>query len=370
MKSVLNQLLKNPQTAQFLTIAQWELVLRQSAASKTTGRLYYLLTQAEVIEHVPPRVLVHMKTAQIKADCQQREILNEVNEITRCLAVSNITPIFLKGVAYVIAGIAHQGRTCNDVDILVPREQLDTAERLLSKNGWVQENLSHYDAQYYRQWMHELPPMVHLERKTVLDVHHHLLPLTSQVNFDISRATKLAKQHNKMWQGQPLCPQTLALTDMLLHSACHLFCEGELNKGLRDLTDINIMLEQLFGPTQSITPHQLIERAEILDLDYPLMLATRYINQILASTAPLDLFCCYKWRQQTMPRHLGLLDWCYINLLIPHHNSCITTKVHISALLIFIRSHYLRMPLRLLIPHLTIKWWHGIKTTFSGASSQ
>ncbi len=41
-----------------------------------------------------------------------------------------------------------------------------------------------YDDLYYRQWMHELPPLVHGERGRMVDVHHTILPLTARPTPD------------------------------------------------------------------------------------------------------------------------------------------------------------------------------------------
>ena len=51
------------------------------------------------------------------------------------------------------------------------------AEAALMLDGWASGHRSAYDQRYYRTWMHELPPMQHIQRGTVLDVHHAIAPL-------------------------------------------------------------------------------------------------------------------------------------------------------------------------------------------------
>ncbi|UUZ51358.1 nucleotidyltransferase family protein [Massilia sp. B-10] len=41
-----------------------------------------------------------------------------------------------------------------------------------------------YDQRYYRVWMHEIPPMQHVQRGSVIDVHHAILPLTAAARPD------------------------------------------------------------------------------------------------------------------------------------------------------------------------------------------
>jgi hypothetical protein len=64
----------------------------------------------------------------------------------------------------------------SDVDVLVPRDRLADVEAALMLAGWASTNPSEYDQHYYRRWMHELPPLQHIRRQTVLDVHHAILP--------------------------------------------------------------------------------------------------------------------------------------------------------------------------------------------------
>jgi len=46
---------------------------------------------------------------------------------------------------------------------------------------------------------------------------------------------------------------------------------------------------------------------------------------------------------------------------LPDHPSCADVFTPVARWLLFLRGHYLRMPLRLLIPHLTRKAWRRVK---------
>ena len=47
--------------------------------------------------------------------------------------------------------------------------------------GWATTHHDPYDQRYYRRWMHELPPMLHIRRMTLLDVHHAIVPATADL---------------------------------------------------------------------------------------------------------------------------------------------------------------------------------------------
>ncbi|WP_254557234.1 nucleotidyltransferase family protein, partial [Salmonella enterica] len=77
-----------------------------------------------------------------------------------------------------------------------------------------------YDDAYYRQWMHELPPMIHVERDRMIDVHHTVLPLTARQTPDaiamIADAIPIA---NGLY--------ILSAEDRIVHSVAHMLADGD-----------------------------------------------------------------------------------------------------------------------------------------------
>src|SRR3546814_3406600 len=90
--------------------------------------------------------------------------------------LTGVPIILLKGTAYAAAGLkAGIGRSIGDLDIMVPCARLDAVEAGLIAAGWEWVKPDPYDDQYYRRWMHELPPLIHKERDRMIDVHHTIL---------------------------------------------------------------------------------------------------------------------------------------------------------------------------------------------------
>ena len=50
------------------------------------------------------------------------------------------------------------------------------------------------------------------------------------------------------------------------------------------------------------------------------------------------------------------MDWLFWRGFLPEHPSCRSGSAAFAKWCLYVRSHYLRMPLRLLIPHLVHKW--------------
>jgi hypothetical protein len=94
-----------------------------------------------------------------------RSLRWEIDRLARAFSDLDAPWVLLKGAAYLAANLAPgRGRRVADVDVMVPENRLEDAERALRAHGWDFGELDAYDERYYREWMHELPPMVHQER--------------------------------------------------------------------------------------------------------------------------------------------------------------------------------------------------------------
>jgi hypothetical protein len=240
-----------------------------------------------------------------------------------------------------------RGRIFHDVDIMVPKNKLEAVERALRWHGWFASHLDAHDQRYYRQWGHELPPLRHIKRQTTLDVHHTIVPVTARARLD---PKKLFSAAYTLTGEKGL--RVLAPADMVLHSASHLFRTGEWENGLRDLVDLDDLLCH-FGRAQPFWP-ELVKRAQELDLIRPLYYALRYAQRILGTPVPeeiLEKACVGRPRRFTLP----LMDAAFTRALAPDHPSCDTALTKPARFFLYVRSHYLRMPLHLLIPHLIRK---------------
>lgn len=345
---LLTRVLREPRCCAALRLKDWDLLVRQARHANLLARLWAVFKQNGLLGHIPERPGNHFESAHTLAERQKHAVRWEVNRIQRALAKPEVPVILLKGAAYVMAELpVTRGRLFADVDIMVPKETLTKVEQALLLHGWVTTHLDAYDQRYYRTWMHELPPLAHIERRTLLDVHHAILPETARLHPDPGklRAAAIAlKGHHGV--------SILAPTDMVLHSATHLFHDGELENGLRDLVDLDGLLRH-FGAEYRFWP-ALTERAEELDLTRPLYYALRYTYQWLGTPVPGAAF---KALDIGRPKGLTpiLADTLFNRGLAPNHASCNDWFTGTARWLLYVRSHYLRMPLHLLVPHLVRK---------------
>lgn len=349
IRCLLPSLLRDPAAAFSLTLADWDRVIRQARHANLLARLDYLLQQVGDVGQLPEPVRRHLTSARHFSLAHARVVRWEVNRICRALNALDLPVVLLKGAAYLLADLPPAyGRVFSDVDILVPRDRLEEVEESLYWAGWLTTHHDAYDQRYYRQWMHELPPLRHVRRKTVLDVHHNILPETARLNPD-PRA--LIEDARVLDASSSL--YVLSDTDMVLHSATHLFHDGELEHGLRDLVDLDAMLRH-FSEADEGFWDRLRLRAESQGLSRPLFYALQYTRIFLDTPIPGRLMEDYGDAAPGMLTRT-MITPLFRRALAPDHPSCAQGFTELARGLLYIRAHYLRMPLYLLLPHLIRK---------------
>ena len=347
-RSLLQAVLTDPASVKTLTPAQWDLLVRQARRANLLARLSSTLKAVNLLDAVPDAPRQHLRAADVIARRQSVSVRWEVQCIQQALAATGAPVVLLKGAAYEMAQLpAARGRLFSDIDILVPRARLPAVESALMLAGWQASDHDDYDQHYYREWMHEIPPLRHVRRDTTIDVHHNILPTSSRVRVDAQALLDAAipiPGHEGLRMLQPV--------DMLLHSATHLFHEGEFANGLRDLFDIDVLLRD-FGRDARFWD-ELIPRADALGLGRPLYYALRTSTAILGTPVPPEVLAAAEaWRPA--PPVAALMAWCYRHALQPAHPSAETASVERARLALYLRSHWVRMPFHLMAYHLARK---------------
>jgi len=177
--------LRDPLCLGRLEIHAWSELLPAARRAGVLARLAHLTQQRGVDDALPPRARQQLAAARPLAEQHARILRWEVSRIRDALSALDVRLVLLKGAAYVLAGLpAGRGRLASDVDVLVPRGRIAEVERALLARGFRSMKLHPYDQRYYRTWSHELPPLRHERRRSVVDVHHTILPLTGRVHPD------------------------------------------------------------------------------------------------------------------------------------------------------------------------------------------
>jgi hypothetical protein len=345
--SNLLRVLRQPEAMLSLEPVAWDVLLRQALSAGLLARLDALAQRQTLTERLPAFVQRRFRAARVVAEQQRRAVLWELVCLGEDLAELAGPVVLLKGAAYVACNSpAAAGRTFSDIDLLVPRGQLDQAEAALMLRGWASGAGTTYDQRYYRTWMHELPPMVHLRRQTNLDLHHNLLPLTARIKTPaepVLQAAVALPEHPGFHVPSPL--------DQILHSATHLMHEGEWGHGLRDLVDLDALIRD--QQTQPGFWPALTARAATLSLGRPLYYALRLCRRWLQTPVPDTALAGCPQRPSAL---LGsIMEGVFSRALSRAHTGFASSGAAACEFLLYVRSHYLRMPLHLLLPHLLHK---------------
>lgn len=276
----------------------------------------------------------------------RRAALWEAEMVRRVLVPLGVPMVLLKGTAFVAGGLsAAEGRLVGDLDLLVPRDALGVVEARLREAGWVSVKDDAYDDEYYRRWMHELPPLVHPDRDRMIDVHHTLLPPTARITPD---AAALLASAVPLGDGMAI----LSPEDMVVHAALHLFADGDLAGGLRNLWDIDRLLRE-FAEADRDFWLRLQARAAEHGAAVPVARAIRLAGQVFATPVP-TAFARGRVGDALFRRRLLARDgW--------------GQEVRsVTRFAFYLRSHWIRMPPLLLARHLGIKAWRRVRPARAG----
>ena len=334
-------------------VSQWnnrELhdLIAEGRSSRLLATLSMELQATGMTQNLPPEVNRHLQSAVLVYEKQKRDLAYEVQKIQLALRSIGEKLILLKGAAYLFAELPPgRGRLITDIDILVPHQRIDEVEQVLIRYGWQQSIITAYDDHFYRKWGHEIPPLTDTKRDTTLDIHHTILPPTSGPKVN---AGLLFERLIELKPGI----FTLSWQDMVIHSATHLFHEGEFHHGLRDLWDLDRMLRN-FPERDPQFWDGLVLRAQELQLLDSLFHGLNYVRQIFGTPVPEQVLKdVASW-----PKKLRkpLMDFLFIRAFRPPLPRSALPLTGLALNLLYVRSHYLRLPLYLLIPHLTRKAW-------------
>tara|TARA_R110002110_G_scaffold9227_8_gene45732 strand:+ start:1344 stop:2378 length:1035 start_codon:yes stop_codon:yes gene_type:complete len=336
---ILVRALREPASVGTLDGRQWSELISIARAESLIGSLAHRLADIPV----PDRVRAVLQDAIEAHELARRQALWEADCARRALAAYPGKVVLMKGTAYVAANLsAGVGRSIGDLDIMVKRDDLPVVEAALLDDGWEWVKPDPYDDRYYRDHMHELPPLIHRERDRMIDVHHTILPLTAGPTPD---ADAILESAIALDTGLHI----MSPTDMVLHSIAHLFADGDLAGGLRNLWDINLLLRRFSAADEDFWM-ELQTRAKTHDLVGAMERALRLAAHLYDT--PVHHFSAGETRCS---------DYLYIRRLLARDGYGRESR-KLLRLAFYVRSHWLRMPPLMLARHLWTKWRKGGKT--------
>ncbi|GGW53322.1 nucleotidyltransferase family protein [Alishewanella tabrizica] len=345
--------LAQPERCLTLSLNNWQQIILLFREAKLLASLAAVLERHNLLVSLPEFAKRHLISSLVYADRQAQQIKFECRELQDTFIKAGIEPIYLKGAAYTLANTQNsRGRICNDLDVLVAKAELGASEALLKQHRWKTDKLNSYDERYYRKWSHEIPPMVHLLRGTVLDLHHNLyLPISGRA-ADMSIFFNLVIKTTS--GATVLNPEA-----MVLHSIIHLFMNEETQSAMRDLWDLHLLISEFNSTDFWQKLHKLADSTGFnLELKYCLAALHHYLGPALDPMlrSYYEVNACNKlWVRNIL-----------IPALIPDHPLVCNWQHRWAKRLIYFRGHWLKMPTHILISHFVVKSFFGCRDALFG----
>lgn len=325
-------LLRTPQNIVHVTDAHWNVLIEQGHQTQLLGPLAAMLQREQLMDKVPLAVQRHLALAQLTVTRRNQSALWEVDTLRRAVD-PKIPLVLLKGCAYLASGDDNAaGRMFSDIDLLVRRQNLPGVEADLMSVGWKPSRVNDYDQAYYRNWMHEVPPMVHVRRHTVVDLHHAINPPVSRFYIEP------APLFERLVAVRPGI-FVLCADDRVIHCALHLLQEGEPKKLIRDLYDLHLLLRQHHGSAASLAA--LRQRAHALKVAPQVEAAIGAAHALFSNEPVVDT-------------RTGWLQACLVRAARDASGAA-TLAGEGAGWAVLAYAHWMKMPVHILLPHLVRK---------------
>lgn len=345
--ALLLRCMRDPASVTCLGAEALDDVVHAARQHSLLARLEHDLAGLGVLPDLPDAARRQLACARIRAQANAVTLRFEVDRVRRALADLGTRVVLLKGGAYLWAGLPPaRGRFSVDIDILVPVADIGRVEQTLIGKGWRPAEMTDYDQHYYRDWMHEIPPLVHGERGIELDVHHSIFPPVSGIAIDsealLADATPVG---DGLWVLSP--------ADMVLHAATHLFQENPAGH-LRDLVDLHDLLT-LFGQTPGFWEN-LTARARRHGLGRPLYYSLRYATAFIGTAVPAAAMERAAAAFAPNAVYRRVMDWLMRTAIMAGLPGQAVRGGALARSLLFVRSHWIKMPPATLLGHSAAKF--------------
>jgi hypothetical protein len=351
VRELLHIALSDPGAIVAMDAADLDLTIRVARRARLLGNVAVLLQDAGLLDSVEEAARDQFQSALVLAESRASLALWELDRIAWAMSdYEDIRCIAMKGCAYLLLNLPNApGRIFADVDLMLPESDLAGVEEFMNQHGWKSRTITAYDQNYYRNGTHELPPIMHVEREVEIDLHHNILPRTARLKPDAEKLLAGAKEVAGSYYS------VLADEDIVLHAMTHLMFNDEMADKLRDLVDIRGLCEHFSSIDPGFWP-RLISRAEEQNLQRAMFYSLRYMAKLPGTPIPDDVIdTASRWGPPSPL--LWLMDRLVPRALYPPHPDCPSRLIAVSRWMLFVRSHWIRMPPWLLVYHLSYKFW-------------
>lgn len=213
---------------------EWEKIVKLSSGHLVLPALFIQLQRAELLNELPDDLTEYMDFLTQQNRKRNKQIINQVQDISSVLNNSGINPIYLKGVANLLLPLYDDiaERMVGDIDFLV-----DESEMLRTVNLLIQEGYTPM-AKYYPEMLRSLkhyPRLANYDYPAAVEVHIRVVRPPHDRKFSFSDIN----------QNKQRIPGSLT---MYVPSNRHLIIHNALNAQVNDKAYLwgNPMVRQMY----------------------------------------------------------------------------------------------------------------------------
>ena len=225
-----------------LTPEQWKKFLAIAAHQRVTPMVFYRLKKKGLDQAVPSDVYASLKDVYQQNIVRIMKISGQSRRVLKALNIAGIPTIPLKGI--VLANSVYESiglREMNDIDLLVPKENLARAVEILTGMGY--KPVQPFCLDSLIQTGKHLPSFIKKDH-VAIEIHWNITNPSTCYSID----------PQELWDHavpvQILDYETLMLSpeDLLLHFCLHTSYQHQFDFGLRPFCDIDEVINH-FGST-------------------------------------------------------------------------------------------------------------------------
>jgi hypothetical protein len=153
----------------------WEFVVEVSTSHYVFPAMYCALKREGFLTYLPQELLNFMEHVADTNRDRNTQIISQAKELNTFLLSHNITPIFLKGTANLLAGFYNDitERMVGDIDFLFSSEDYPKAIQVLEEHGYCKTVESTTKHPY--PWNKHYPRLVKKGKIAAIEIHDNLL---------------------------------------------------------------------------------------------------------------------------------------------------------------------------------------------------
>jgi hypothetical protein len=260
----------------------WRRIVEKAVQYGVAPLLYSNLKQVPNNTQVPVEIMEQLKGSYLWHAVKNNNIYHKISEITETFSQEMIPVIILKGAA--LAWLCYKDvalRPMRDLDLLVRRKDLDAADQLLRKLGYVPGKFPHSE-EWYRAYHHHLAPYFSGDGSLILELHHHIICPTASLDIPIEDFWQRARST----QITSLRVLIFAPEDLLIHTCLHLSHDNHFLRaliGLRDVAEIVTYYKE------EIDWDKLLRKAQTYEIQKHLYYALWMSQNILEAEVPNEI---------------------------------------------------------------------------------